>query len=38
MGYPENSGYMVAAYTVAAVVVLVYSVTLYFRVRRYRDR
>jgi len=29
---------MVAAYIVAAVVVLVYSVTLYFRVRKYRDR
>jgi len=29
---------MVAAYIVAAVVVLVYSVTLYLRVRKYRDR
>lgn len=29
---------MVAAYAVAAVVVLVYSLTLYLRVRRYRDR
>jgi hypothetical protein len=29
---------MVAAYTVAAVVVLVYSVSLYLRVRKYRDR
>ncbi len=29
---------MVAAYTVAAVVVLVYSLSLYLRVRRYRDR
>lgn len=38
MGYPDNSGYMVAAYTVAAVVVLVYSVSLYLRVRKYRDR
>ena len=38
MGYPDNGGYMVAAYTVAAVVVLVYSLSLYLRVRRYRDR
>jgi hypothetical protein len=38
VGYPDNSGYMVAAYTVAAVVVLVYSVSLYLRVRKYRDR
>jgi len=38
VGYPDNSGYMVAAYTVAAVVVLVYSVTLYLRVRKYRNR
>lgn len=38
MGYPDNGGYMVAAYAVAAVVVLVYSLTLYLRVRRYRDR
>jgi len=29
---------MVAAYAVAAVVVLVYSVTLYLRVRKYRNR
>jgi len=38
VGYPDNGGYMVAAYAVAAVVVLVYSLTLYLRVRRYRDR
>ena len=38
MGYPDNGGYVVAAYAVAAVVVLVYSLTLYLRVRRYRDR
>jgi hypothetical protein len=28
---------MVAAYVVAAVVVLTYSVSLYLRVRKYRD-
>ena len=38
MGYPDNGGYMVAAYAVAAVVVLTYSISLYLRVRRYRDR
>jgi hypothetical protein len=38
MGYPENGEYMVAAYTVAAVVVLVYAISLYLRVRQYRDR
>lgn len=38
MGYPDNGGYMVAAYIVAAVVVLVYSLSLYLRLRRYRDR
>jgi hypothetical protein len=28
---------MVAAYVVAAVVILAYSVSLYLRVRKYRD-
>lgn len=38
MGYPENGAYMLAAYTVAAVIVLAYAISLYLRVRRYRDR
>jgi Ca2+/H+ antiporter len=29
---------MVAAYVVAAVVILVYSLTLYLRVKKHRDR
>ena len=31
---PENGGYMEAAYIVAAVIYLTYSLTLYLRVRR----
>ena len=31
---PDNGGYMIAAYVVTAVVVLVYAVTLFLRVRR----
>lgn len=34
MPYPENGGYMIAAYTIAAVVVLVYAVSLFLRLRR----
>ena len=37
MGPIDNGSYMVAAYVVAAVVVLSYSVSLYLRVRKYRD-
>jgi hypothetical protein len=36
--YPDNGAYMVAAYIVTAVVILVYSVTLYLRVKKHRDR
>jgi hypothetical protein len=32
-GMPDNSGYMVAAYTVAAVIVLAYALALYRRGR-----
>ena len=31
---PENSGYMVAAYSVAAVIYLTYSLVLWWRTRR----
>ncbi len=34
MQYPENGAYMVAAYTIAAVVVLVYAVSLFVRLRK----
>lgn len=34
MQYPENSGYMIVAYTIAAVVVLVYAVWLFLRLRQ----
>ena len=34
MPYPENAGYMVAAYIVVAVEVLVYTVTLFVRLRK----
>ena len=38
MGPIDNGPYMVAAYIVTAVVVLTYSVSLYLRTRKYRDR
>lgn len=34
MQYPDNGGYMIAAYVVAAVVVLVYAVSLLVRLRK----
>ena len=34
MGYPDNGAYMVAAYIVAAVVLIVYSVGLSVRIMR----
>ncbi len=34
MQYPENGGYMIAAYTIAAVVVLVYAISLFVRLRK----
>ena len=33
----DNGAYMVAAYVVAAVVILTYSISLYLRIRKYRD-
>lgn len=33
---PENSGYMIAAYIVVAVVVLAYAASLVWRVRKLR--
>ena len=36
MQYPDNAGYMVAAYVVAAVVVVVYAGSLLLRLRRHR--
>lgn len=33
---PENSGYMIAAYVVVAVVVLTYAAWLVWRVRKLR--
>ncbi len=39
MEYPDNGAYMVAAYIVAAVVLVVYSVSLSVRIKREsRDR
>jgi hypothetical protein len=32
--YPENAGYMIAAYIVAAAVVLAYAVSLFVRLRK----
>ena len=31
--FPQNAGYMVAAYTVAAVILIAYAVLLYRRTR-----
>jgi len=36
MGYPENAAYAVAGYIVTSVVVLVYAVSLYLRIRKER--
>lgn len=36
MQYPDNGGYMIAAYVVTAVVVLVYAVSLFVRLRKIR--
>jgi hypothetical protein len=32
--YPDNGVYMIAAYTIAAVVVLVYAISLLVRLRK----
>lgn len=34
MQYPDNGAYMVAAYIIVAAVVLVYSVSLFVRVKK----
>jgi hypothetical protein len=34
MEYPDNGAYMVAAYIVAAVIILTYSISLYIRVKK----
>ena len=34
MQYPENSAFMIAAYTIAAVVVLVYAISLFVRLKK----
>lgn len=33
---PQNAGYMVAAYLVAAVLLMGYAISLYLRIRRLR--
>ncbi len=33
---PDNGGYMVAAYVIAAVIIVVYAVSLTIRVRKLR--
>jgi hypothetical protein len=35
---PDNGGYMVAAYVVAAVVVLAYAFSLVYRLGRFKDQ
>ena len=34
MQYPENSAFMIAAYTIAAIVVLVYAISLFVRLKK----
>jgi hypothetical protein len=36
MGYPDNAAFAVAGYIIASVVVLVYTVSLYLRIRKER--
>jgi hypothetical protein len=38
MPYPENAGFMVAAYIVVAVELLVYAVSLFVRLRKVSRR
>ncbi len=35
MEYPDNGAYMVAAYVVAAVIILTYAISLYLRVKKH---
>lgn len=34
--YPDNAGFMTAAYIVTAIIVLVYAASLFFRLRKHR--
>ncbi len=34
MGYPDNGGYMIAAYVITAVVVVAYAVSLLIRIKK----
>jgi hypothetical protein len=36
MGYPDNAAYAVVGYTIAFVVVLAYTLSLYVRIRQER--
>lgn len=36
MQFPDNAGYMVAAYLVTAVIVLAYATSLFLRLRKHR--
>ncbi len=38
MQMPDNGGYMVAAYVIAAVVVLAYAVSLVYRLAKFKDQ
>ena len=34
VGYPDNGGYMIAAYVITAVVIVLYAVSLLIRVKK----
>lgn len=34
MGYPDNGGYMIAAYVITAVVIVLYAVSLLIRIKK----
>ena len=38
MEYPDNGAYMVAAYVVAAVVIVGYAASLFYRIRKAAQR
>ncbi len=38
MQMPDNGGYMVAAYVIAAVVVLAYAISLVVRLAKFKDQ
>ena len=37
MDYPDNGAFMVAAYIVAAVIILSYAISLWTRIRKEKD-